>query len=234
MSGGEILDGVVEQLAERQREQVAVGVDHQTGGHLLDDGVTVQARLELLHRVDADDRRQLVALAVNREVAGVDAQHLDRVGHERAEAIELFVDDRDQLASFGASAGCARSRSLERSLHRRQRRLELVRQRIEHCRAQLAALARGFGARRGLVRACALQTDGREVGDGVAAPCRSSRRPTSARLPIGAPPSWIAVHDQARRSRSDLGSPRDLAQPGVRPTGLLAIPPHDDEVCARS
>ena len=72
----------------------------------------------------------------------------------------------DQLAIAGAGRR-ARQQIARGRLHRRERRLELVRQRVQHGRPQLAALLRRLGARRGFLRARPFEPDGRQVRDRV-------------------------------------------------------------------
>ena len=159
----------------------------RSSGTCFDEMVAIETRLELPQR-RGHDVGEIVTIEMHGKVAGIDAQHLHRVGHERLKAIEVFVDDGDQLAIAGAGRR-AGQQIARRRLHRRERRLELVRQRVQHRRPQLAALVRRLGARRRFLRPGPLEPDRRQVRDrlqhGVAEPAPSM----IARLPMGAPPS---------------------------------------------
>ena len=106
--GGRILHGVVEQLPERETEQLAIGVHQQAGRHAFDDRMAVQTRVEL-SAASRDKVGDDVAIAVDDEVAGVDPQHLHGIGHERLEPIEVLVDDRRQLAVAAHRPECWRA-----------------------------------------------------------------------------------------------------------------------------
>ena len=118
----------------------------RSSGRLVDQGVLQGAR-----RTPASSSRRCrggdEAIAMNDEVAGIDAKHLNRVGDQGLETDEIFVDDRDQLASRVRAGGPAEQERRCGGLHRSQRRLELVRRGVQHRGTQLAALARRLGAR---------------------------------------------------------------------------------------
>ena len=99
---------------------------------------------------------------MDRKVAGIDAQHLDGVAHKALKPIQILVDDRGQLA-ISSNNRRTRQEMTRSRFHRRERRLELVRQRIQDGRPKLAALPGGLGSRRGFFSPRPLQTDRCEV-----------------------------------------------------------------------
>ena len=80
--GGEYFTALSSSCRKRERQQVAVGVDRQVGRHVPDDVVAVQTPCSNLRQDGRDRRPTSRADPVNDEVAGVDSEHLDRVGHE--------------------------------------------------------------------------------------------------------------------------------------------------------
>src|SRR5262252_547228 len=88
-----VLQGVVEQLTQCELEQAAIGINGHGNADVFDELMHVEPMLEPPQR-RVDDRSQIVALAMYGEVAGVDSQHLDRVGDEALEPIEILVEDR--------------------------------------------------------------------------------------------------------------------------------------------
>ena len=160
-TGRRVLQRIVDELAQRQPQQVGVGVDHQPGGDPVRHRPPRQPRAELADHA-VDEPVEVVPLRPHVEIARLDVEHLDRVADQALQACRLLVDDGQQLAGVvrrhqvGETAGGGPDR--------RQRRLELVRHRIEERGAQLAAAAGRFGRRGRLALARPLQADGGQVG----------------------------------------------------------------------
>ena len=96
-----VFQRVVEQLPERQRQQLAIGVDRQVDRGLRREMRDHRGASRTSVSVALDDVSKLVAIEMHRKVAGINSQHLNRIRHERLEPIQVFVDDGDQLSITG-------------------------------------------------------------------------------------------------------------------------------------
>ena len=83
-----------------------IGIHEQIGRHPVDERAAVQAGVQIA-KGSGHESRQRLALAAKRELAGVDAEHLHRVVHERVQAVEVFVDDRHELVVAAGRASSA-------------------------------------------------------------------------------------------------------------------------------
>src|SRR5262249_34900759 len=99
--GRRVLQRIVKELSERQPHELTIGIDHQAFGDALDEPATVEVSLELLHR-RSDNPGELMPARPEREVARIDPQHLNRVGNQRTEMVQLFVDKANEFAIFAA------------------------------------------------------------------------------------------------------------------------------------
>ena len=163
--GGEYFSALSSNCRSASAEQLAIGVDRQVIRDLGHEMVTIEACLELPQRC-AHDVSKVVAIEMHGKIARVNSQHLNGIGHQRLEPIQVFVDDGDQLAITRARRR-AGQQIARRRFHRGERRFELVRQRIQHRRPQFAALMRRLGARRGFLRPGSLEPNGGEVRNRV-------------------------------------------------------------------
>ena len=161
---GRVLEGVFQKLLDHLLRQLGIGFGRGQIGRRVDgDGAALAQPLHFGQRAGDDLlHRHLPLFQV--QLAGFDARHRHHFRGELIQTVGFFVDDGQQLAvgrrGFAEQVG-------DGGFDRGQRRLDIVRQRIEQRRFQQLALPRGFGVAGFLHGARLFDGDGGQVGDGA-------------------------------------------------------------------
>jgi hypothetical protein len=192
--------------------QAAVNLHHQIRRRGVDERPTVETGVELGDRLRGKFVNAYGYLP-QAEVAGLQAEHLRRIVDESLQPVRFLADDRRKLVLAGAPGQLLRE-GAGGGLHRRQRRLELVGDRIEERGAQLAAVPRRFGPGDGILPPRSFKRDGGQVGDGLHD--RVGQGLSGHRQPANGRAAKANRRDDEIRSRLEHRPlQRDLVQRGI-------------------
>ena len=176
--------------------------------------------------VEATTSASAVSFQMDDKIPGIDPQHLNGVGHEGLEPVQLLVEDGRELPVLRARGrGSRAGRSTPPS--------STVSGVLNSCASASSTVARSsLLSRAASARAVASSARARSspIAVRLAIDCStvslSARQPRRT-LPIGAPPSWIAVITVTRRVVQGNPVPGDFAEPVVQRRQFLRARPRD-------
>ena len=136
---GRIFERVLDELLHHLPDELVVGFGRGKSprAHRTVTGRPLSARGQFGQRA-GDEVRHRHRPLLQVELAGLDAGHLHHFRRQLIQPVGLFVDDGEQLA---VGAGRAAQQAGDRGFDGGERRLDIVRQRIEQRRFQHLALA---------------------------------------------------------------------------------------------
>ena len=137
--GGRVFGGIVEEIEQRLLEQHGVDLDHRQIRRDLDLHPMPRQDLVCAPQRAADDLADIVRRGIGDDGTGFELGHVEQIGDEAIEALRLVDDRRQQIGLLGSSASRVAQRP-RRAQHRRERRLQVVRDRGEQRRAQAVRL----------------------------------------------------------------------------------------------